>query len=317
MCGPHGLPAPRLAPPMRGPRGLRAPRLAPYAGPSRLAPAPAASRACSCGSPPDDLAPQRWSRMDSSRLVRGSMACGPHGSYGPRARPPVQGAMWLAASRARARGLRAPRGPRPHAPAPQLASPSARPLCGTLAACPPAPAAPQLASRPPFLRDMRPWASPAAPPWRGRETNVSRETYPHRVSPSPCCFPPERLHQAPTSPHRPHGSCGLHGSHRPCGSCRPRGSHRLPAPPAARVACSWVALRFFGLRCKFSRFCTRPSRLSTPFSCGQQGKGQVANASQAFAEAQPLCGECKTVRICSAAALFSRFCPVFAASHAG
>ncbi len=197
----------------------------------------------------------------------------------------------------------------PHGlPAPRLA-PHAGP--SRLA---PAPAAPQLASRPPFLRDMRPWASPAAPPWRGRETNVSRETYPHRVSPR--CFPPERLHQAPTSPHRPHGSCGLHGSHRPCGSHRPHGSHR-PRPPAARVACSWVALRFFGLRCKFSRFCTRPSRLSTPFSCGQQGKGQVANASQAFAEAQPLCGECKTVRICSAAALFSRFCPVFAASHAG
>ncbi len=190
-------------------------------------------------------------------------------------------------------------------------APRLAPHAGPSRLAPPAPAAPQLASRPPFLRDMRPWASPAAPPWRGRETNVSRETYPHRVSPSPCCFPPERLHRASTSLRRPRGSCRPHGSHRPHGSCRPR------PLPAARVACPWVALRFFGLRCKFSRFCTRPSRLSTPFSCGQQGKGQVANASQAFAEAQPLCGECKTVRICSAAAFFSRFCPVLAASHAG
>lgn len=205
--------------------------------------------------------------------------CGPHGLPAPRL------ALLM-------RGSYATRGPR-----------GLPPMRGPRGLPPPAPAAPQLASWPPFPCDMRPWASPVAPPWRGRETNVSRETYPHRVSPP--LFP---ARAAPP------------GVHLPARASRLAQIPRLaqaPPPPAARVACPWVALRFFGLRCKFSRFCTRPSRLSTLFSCGQQGKGQVANASQAFAEAQPLCGECKTVRICSAAAFFSRFCPVLAASHAG
>ncbi len=211
---------PRDSPPMRGPRGLpphpRPPALVLAGRPPTTSPpsaGPAWTPRGSCGIH-GLRAPRLVRAPRSPPLCRGlcglrppapaPAACGPLAARGPMRRP---------------RSLRAPR----------LA-----PMRGPRG-LPPAPAAPQLASRPPFLRDMRPWASPAAPPWRGRETNVSRETYPHRVSPSPCCFPPERLHRAPTSPHGPHGSCGLHGSHRPCGSHRPHGSCGPRAPPRRLV----------------------------------------------------------------------------------
>ena len=304
MCGPHGLPAPRLALLMRGSYATRGPRgLPPMRGPRGLPPHPRPPALVLAGRPPTTSPPS----AGPAWTPRGS--CGIHGLRAPRL-------------------VRAPRSP-----------PLCRGLCGLRPPAPAPAACGPLAARGP-MRRPRSLRAPRLAPMRGprglppphlrrrssrrgrrfRATCVRglhlwlllgegvKQMFHVKHTPTrypPRCFPPERLHRASTSPHGPHGSH------------RSRGSHRPRPPPAARVACPWVALRFFGLRCKFSRFCTRPSRLSTLFSCGQQGKGQVANASQAFAEAQPLCGECKTVRICSAAAFFSRFCPVLAASHAG
>ena len=139
----------------------------------------------------------------------------------------------------------------------------------------------------------RPSGSTGRPPLRTGPTARAGSTA--RTGPAARTGPTARAGPAPP----PGGSCGPRAF--PGGSCRVL----VGRPPVF-----WAALQIQSV--------LHPAFTAVhAFSCGQQGKGQVANASQAFAEAQPLCGECKTVRICSAAAFFSRFCPALAASHAG